>query len=75
MNEFTGVISTISRKTEGYGDNLRTTGIRLTIEYNYLDEATGETEKATTELTFRFSMRDQFKIGDKVSFTIGSEDE
>jgi hypothetical protein len=68
--EFTATVVEISRATDGFGDSLKTIGLKLKLEYYILDEYTGDQEKRSSTIDVPFSLRSKIGIGDKVTFQL-----
>jgi hypothetical protein len=68
--EFTATVIEISRATEGFGDNQKTIGLKLKLEYHIVDEYTGDQEKRSSTIDVPFSLRSKIGIGDKVTFNL-----
>jgi hypothetical protein len=68
--EFTATVIEVSRATDGFGENLRTIGLKLKLEYYIVDEYTGDQEKRSSTIDVPFSLRSQIGIGDKVTFKV-----
>ena len=68
--EFNATVIGISRATDGYGDSLRTVGIKVEVEYPILDEYTGDTMTRRSTVDLPFSARSKIGIGDKIAYEV-----
>jgi hypothetical protein len=68
--DFTATVIGITRATEGFGDSLRTVGLKAEMEYQVLDEYTGDTMTRRSSVDLPFSMRSKIGVGDKIQFSV-----
>jgi hypothetical protein len=69
------VVTEVARKTEGYGDSQRTSGVNVKLAYSFVDEETNDKVTGTTVISFPWSFRKDVMLGDEMALVFASRGE